>query len=77
MNRFSKNTVFFRPVVAEQCDMQFLKIDTETNISFYTSLDVVVHFFFTEYIIFTTMKNVQTSAQNKELGCPSAPIFIL
>ena len=46
MNRFSKYTVYCRPVVAEKCDMRFLKIDLETK------LNVVANYFFTEYITF-------------------------
>ena len=32
MIRFSKNTVFCRALVAEQCDMRFLEIDSKTKI---------------------------------------------
>ena len=46
---FLKNTVFCRALVAGQCDMRFLEIDQKTKI-----LNVVVHYFFTEYIFAIT-----------------------
>ena len=32
MNIFSKNTVFYGELVAEQCDMRFSNIDEETKV---------------------------------------------